>query len=264
MATWSGAVPSLRVPLLGATGQSLLKISVIIPAYNEESYIAATLDSINVAAERMRSSANASLETIVVDNNSRDGTAEIAEGRGARVVHEPSQGISKARNTGARNADGDVLVFVDADVIVPPAILEAIHDTMSNPSCVGGGVDVEYTPRRRSMRLYLRGWKILGRLLGMVQGATQFCRRTAFEQIGGYDEAAWIGEDVDFYWALKKLAMQTGGEVRLIKDLRVHPSSRRFDRQPVWKTLVWTNPLFIALLRRRKGVWGDWYSSAVR
>lgn len=241
-----------------------MKISVIIPAYNEESYIAATLDSINAAAERLWSSANASLETIVVDNNSGDGTAGIALKKGARVVHEPSQGISKARNTGARNSDGDVLVFVDADVVVPPAILEAIRDAMSNPSCVGGGVDIEYRPRHRSMRLYLKGWKILGRLLGMVQGATQFCRRTAFEQVGGYDETAWIGEDVDFYWALKKLARQTGGEVCLIKHLSVYPSSRRFDRQPVWKTLVWTNPLFIALLRRRKRVWGDWYSNPVR
>ena len=250
--------------MLDAACQSPLKISVIIPAYNEEKYLAATLDSIGVATERLRLSAGACVETVVVDNNSRDGTAVIAQRKGARVVHEASQGISKARNTGARNAGGDVLVFVDADVAVPPAILEAIRDAMSNPSCVGGGVDVEYRPRRRSMRLYLGGWKVLSRLLGMVQGATQFCRRTAFEQVGGYDETAWIGEDVDFYWALKKLAKQTGGEVCFIKHLSVYPSSRRFDRQPVWKTLVWTNPLFIALLRRRKRVWGDWYSNPVR
>ena len=98
----------------------------------------------------------------------------------------------------------------------------------------------------------------------MVQGATQFCRRDVFEEIGGYDENAWIGEDVDFFWALKRLAKRENGSVRSIRDPRVHASSRRFDRWPVWKTLICTNPLFIALLRRRKWAWGGWYSRPVR
>ncbi len=164
-----------------------MNLTIIVPAFNEADYLPATLDAIEVAVERLPAHTGTEVETIVVDNNSTDQTAYIARSRGAAVVHEPVQGIARARNAGARHAQGDVLVFVDADVFVPPALLEAIHGAMSDPACVGGGVDVEYRPRRRSMRLYLRAWRLLGRRMRLVQGATQFCRRDAFEQVGGYD-----------------------------------------------------------------------------
>ena len=241
-----------------------MNITVIVPAFNEEAYLESTLDSIDASASRLRSRCCACVETIVVDNNSTDATAQVAANKAAKVVHEPEQGIARARNTGALHAQGDVFVFVDADVAVPETLLEAIYDAMSNPACVGGGVDVEYSPRSRLIKLYLRSWRLLARAMGMVQGATQFCRKDSFLRIGGYDETAWIGEDVDFYWALKRLARRTGGGVALIEGIWVRPSSRRFDKWPLWKTLVWTNPLFIALLRRRKRPWAGWYSRPVR
>ena len=58
------------------------------------------------------------------------------------------------------------LFFIDADAIVPDTLLQAIHATMSDLSCVGGGVD--YRPQRLFIRLYLRAWKVLGRLTGMA------------------------------------------------------------------------------------------------
>ena len=103
-------------------------------------------------------------------------------------------------------------------------------------------MDVDYRPQRRSMRLYLRAWRLLARLTGMAQGATQFCRARAFEEVGGYDETAWIGEDVDFHWSLKRLGRSTGRSVAFIRQPRVWPSSRRFDKWPLWRILVWTNP----------------------
>ena len=106
--------------------------------------------------------------------------------------------------------------------------------------------------------------RLLARLTGMAQGATQFCRRADFEQIGGYDEGAWIGEDVDFYWGIKEFAKASNRTVRFIRHTRVRPSSRRFDKWPIWKTLILTNPLFIAVFRRRKRFWGGWYSRPVR
>lgn len=241
-----------------------MKLTVIIPAFNEEAYLSSTLDSIQSAAAYLRVRLDANVDIIVVDNNSDDGTADVARDNGATVVHEPEQGVARARNTGARHAEGDVLVFVDADVIVPPELLHEIHATMIDPVCVGGAVDVAYRPKRLSMRVYVRMWRLLARLTGMAQGATQFCRRSVFGEVGGYDEGAWIGEDVDFYWGLKKLAKARNRRVRLIRHMRVRPSSRRFDNWPVWKTFVWTNPIFIALFRRRKGVWGGWYSRPVR
>ena len=125
-----------------------MKLTIIVPAFNEESYLAATLDSIQAAAAQLRARSDVDIETIVVDNNSADETAAIARSKGATVVHEPVQGIARARNAGARHAQGDMLVFVDADVIVPCALLAAIHATMSDPVCIGGGVDVDYRPRR--------------------------------------------------------------------------------------------------------------------
>ncbi len=238
-----------------------MRLSIIVPAFNEADYLAATLDSIEVAATRLLDRSDGTVETIVVDNNSTDRTAAVALVGGAMVIHEPEQGIARARNAGARHAEGDVLVFVDADVIVPPTFLQAIHAVLDDPTCLGGAVDGDYRPQRRLARLYLRASRLLTR---MAQGAAQFCRASAFEEAGGYDEAAWIGEDADFYQGLKRLARDTGRKVALIRQPRVQPSTRRLDKWPLWRILIWTNPLFIALLRRRKAVWRGWYVRPVR
>ncbi len=241
-----------------------MNLTVIVPAFNEADYLPATLDAIEAAAAHLRLRSGAEVDVIVVDNNSTDETADLAQSRGATVVHEPVQGIARARNTGARHTQGDVLVFVDADVLLPSDLLEAIREAMSDPACVGGGVDVEYRPRQRVMRLYLCAWRLLARRMRLVQGATQFCRRDVFEQVGGYDEQTWIGEDADFYRGLERFARSAGGTVRFIEQPRVRASSRRFDKWPLWKTLIWTNPLFIALFRRRKAFWAGWYRRPVR
>ena len=112
--------------------------------------------------------------------------------------------------------------------------------------------------------LYLRAWRLLAHLTGMVQGAVQFCRKDVFDQVGGYDEKAWIGEDVDFYRSLERFARRRHLKVRFIRSPRVQPSCRRFDKWPVWRVLIWTNPLFIALFRRWKAAWGGWFSHPVR
>lgn len=243
-----------------------MRLSIIIPAFNEAAYLPATLESVRAAIERLyvEPDVEVRVEVIVVDNGSTDNTAAVARTRGARVVQEPVQGIARARNRGARHAAGDVLVFIDADVAVPPTLLQAIHETMGERPCIGGGVDVDYRPRRLAVQLYLRAWRILGRLTGMVQGATQFCRRHAFEQVGGYDEKVWIGEDVDFYWSLRRLAREKQRTVRFLRHPRVRPSCRRFDKWSLWRVLLWTNPLIIALFRRWRAVWAGWYSHPVR
>ena len=241
-----------------------MKLTIIVPAFNEEAYLGPTLRSIRSAAEELRGQADVSVDVIVVDNASEDGTAALARDLGAAVIHEPVQGIARARNAGARRAAGDVLVFFDADVIVPRNVLVAIGQAMRDRACIGGGVDVDYRPQLLTVRLYLRAWRLLARLTGMVQGAAQFCRKDVFEQVGGYDESVWIGEDVDFFWSLRKLARRTGRNVRFLREPRVTPSCRRFDKWPVWKTLVWTNPVFIGLFRRWKPVWKGWHSNAVR
>src|SRR5271156_893714 len=101
-------------PIRSSQINNRLKISVIVPAYNEEKLIAGSLRSIQ-SALRGLSSRNWETEIIVCDNNSSDATAELARAAGTRVVFEPVNQIARARNAGAAAAGGDWFVFVDAD-----------------------------------------------------------------------------------------------------------------------------------------------------
>ena len=121
----------------------MMNLSVIIPAFNEADYLPATLESIQRASEHLQAQADVDVEVIVVDNNSTDDTATIAGAMGARVVHESVQGIGRARNCGASAAQGDVLVFVDADVTVSATLLEAVHEAMSGPAWMSARHDPE-------------------------------------------------------------------------------------------------------------------------
>ena len=106
------------------------------------------------------------VEIIVVDNRSTDTTRKIAMSFGARIIDEIEHNIGKVRNTGALAATGDAIVFLDADTLVRPGIFEAIIDAMSDDTCLGGSVAVEYEPPRNRqilMRWFMRLWTVLGR-----------------------------------------------------------------------------------------------------
>src|SRR4029434_8463125 len=153
---------------------------------------------------------------------------------------------------------------VDADTIVPELLLVRISHALSDVNVAGGACDTLYRPKRIILRLYLECWRVFGRFFRMAQGPTQFVRRDAFAALGGYNERLFMGEDVDFYWRLKKFAKQRRKNVDLIHDLRVVPSCRRFDRWPLWRTLIWTNPLLIAVFQRQSSMWKGWYSNVLR
>jgi len=230
-----------------------VRLSVVVPAFNEERALPATLRAIDAARERMDA------ELVVVDNASTDATAQIAARHGALVVQESRHNVARVRNAGARAASGDVLVWIDADTLVPPEALERIAAAMADPACVGGALDVVHRPARRVLQVYLHAWRVLGLALRMSQGAAQFARRSAFEAAGGYDERRFMGEDVDFQWRLRR-----HGRTVVLRDCRAVPSPRRFDQWPVWRTFVWTNPLVIALLARRRTSWRGWYDDPPR
>lgn len=239
-------------------------LSIVIPAFNEAAYLGETLASLNRAKAFLQHEKNIEAEVIVVDNDSNDSTVDVARARGATITTERQHNVAQVRNSGAHVSHGDVLVFVDADTIVPVTLLAHIAETMSDANCLGGAVDTDYRPRKLRVRVYLQFWRIIGRALGMAQGATQFCRRDVFIELNGYEETLFMGEDVDFYWRLKKFAKRQNARVHFIDDLRVVPSARRFDQWPFWRTLVWTNPFLVFLLRRSKTSWKGWYKTAPR
>jgi glycosyltransferase involved in cell wall biosynthesis len=241
-----------------------IAISIIIPAFNEAEGLAMTLEHVRLAQQHLSSHIRLTSEIIVVDNASTDQTAEVATYHGAMIVYEAVRGIARTRNTGQRAAHGEMLVFVDADTLVPEETLTRIWSVLQSPTCLGGAIEPLYLPARRFLRLYLAAWKWFGQLLHMSQGATQFFRRQSFEQLGGYDESIFMGEDVACLWRLSKLARQMGGRVEIIRDLAVRPSTRRFDQWPIWRVLLWTNPLVIALCWRWKKAWSGWYESPPR
>ena len=171
----------------------MMTVSLIIPAYNEERYIGATLESLNRAASHAFGE-QARLDIIVVDNASTDATAEIARSYGARAIPEPHRSVARARNTGASAATGDILVFLDADTLVPEGFFARINETMRDSGGFGGAVDTHHQSSRRWVRFYLLLWRHLGRMAHMAQGAAQFCHRDAFALLGGYDETLYMGK----------------------------------------------------------------------
>jgi glycosyltransferase involved in cell wall biosynthesis len=236
-------------------------LSVIIPAYNEAAVLSETLARIHLSLK----AAGAAAEVIVVDNASEDATSVVARNGGAKVIHESTRSIAAVRNAGARNANGDVFVFVDADTLAPESLFGAIGRALEDERCAGGAVSVEYDHLERTwMRWYLAGWKFWAAAFNFAQGAAQFSRREVFAAVGGYDESILMGEDIDFYWRIRRHARRHGGYVRLLNDCSVVTSGRRFNKMRLWKVLVLTHPVFIRLTWRQRRWWRDWYDGAVR
>src|SRR5258705_4647021 len=114
-------------------------ISFIIPAYNEALLLAATLDAVSASARAV----GEDYEIIVADDASTDDTALIAERHGARLVRVAHRQIAATRNSGARAAHGDLLIFVDADTIVNEGVVRAAVDALHS-GAVGGGAAVAF------------------------------------------------------------------------------------------------------------------------
>src|SRR5581483_142050 len=123
-----------------------MRISVIIPAFNEERLLGETLRSVQAAMTAFtRRSWTA--ELIVCDNNSTDRTAEIARAAGANVVFEPMNQIARARNRGAEGAAGDWLVFVDADSHPTMELFDEVAARIESGRCIAGGCTVKLEGR---------------------------------------------------------------------------------------------------------------------
>jgi glycosyltransferase involved in cell wall biosynthesis len=240
-------------------------LTVIIPSYNEEDVLPATLELAQIAADAHHADGRGLVELIVVDNASTDATATVAAARGATVVHEPQAGIGRARNAGAGKAKSPRLFFLDADTSVPADVFIETSRALDRPHCFGGAISTDYRPRRRILVWYTRLWGVVAKIRRMAQGVAQFCTVEAFEILGGYDEERRMAEDTDFYWRLQHLAKaRKGGHVTYVSETSVVPSTRRLDNWPVWKTLLLTNPVTTQLWQGSDRLWKGWRGDTVR
>jgi glycosyltransferase involved in cell wall biosynthesis len=179
-----------------------LKVSVVVPAFNEERLLPQTLGHIR-AALPVFSNSGWSSEIIVCDNNSTDRTAELSRAAGARVVFEPVNQISRARNTGAAAASGDWLIFVDADSSPTAELLGDVLEAMAKPQSVGGGSTVALHGAPLAARSWVALWNALSRTMRWAAGSFIFCEAAAFRAVGGFSEELYAAEEIDFSRRLK-------------------------------------------------------------
>lgn len=239
-------------------------LSVIVPAYDEQAALPATLNALAAAQSVYRQAGYGEAEVIVVDNASKDATPTVAREHGAAVVFEPSPGVAHARNAGAAAARASRLVFIDADTLVPPHALAAISAALDQRGCVGGALAAEYHYRKRLLRPYMELWKVVARAWKMTQGVAQFVTADAFAAVGGYDVRLHMAEDSDFNWKLRRYAKQVGGYTEYLADVVVFPSARRLDEWPIWRTVLMTNPLITRVFLRSRRFWSGWRERTVR
>lgn len=202
--------------------------SIIIPAYNEAVELPATLAAARAAMAKQSPIG----ELIVVDNNSTDGTRDIAQQHGSDlVVFEAVNQISRARNAGAKASTGDYLIFVDADTRITAELLTQTLSKLQAGSHVGGGAVVHFEQATSAIgRCAIAVWERLSRLTQTAAGSYLFCLREAFEAEGGFDEKLYASEEVRMSNRLKRWGKRNGQ--RRFEILTEHPvltSARKLD-----------------------------------
>jgi glycosyltransferase involved in cell wall biosynthesis len=175
-------------------------ISFIVPAYNEEQLIGATLSALHASARAL----GEEYELVVADDASSDLTVDIAAHHDAQVVQVAHRQIAATRNSGAGAARGEILVFVDADTLVDAGVVKAALAAL-RAGAVGGGATVGFeADAPRYARLLLPWFARLYRALGLAPGCFLFCTRAAFDAVGGFDQAYFGAEEVVLSRALKR------------------------------------------------------------
>ncbi|UCF58284.1 MAG: glycosyltransferase [Candidatus Bathyarchaeota archaeon] len=224
-------------------------VSVVIPAFQEEKYIAATLSRL-VNIDHL-------VEIIVVDGGSKDKTVEIAKRFTDKVYVLRKRGIARARNYGAERACGDVLVFLDADVVTTTDFVEKVLETFSDSTVVGATCSImPVKPRfHEKVFFYLHNslTRILTRFKPHSRGEFFVVRRSEFLKVSGFNESLPCSEDHELAFRLSKR-----GRFVFIKDLTVYESLRRFRKLGLFRVVgIWLAN-YLSFVIRGKNVSKVW------
>ncbi len=177
-------------------------ISVIIPAFNEESNIGKCLESLNNIKL-----GNNTVETIIVDNGSKDNTVMEAKKHNAKVYILPNVTIGALRNYGAKQARGDILAFLDADCIVSDSwLIRALKD-FDNIQVAATG-----SPHRvaNNASWVAKAWGLNNQdmreasYVSYIPSGNLFVRKKCFEEISGFKESLMVSEDTELCRSLRE------------------------------------------------------------
>ena len=220
-----------------------MRVSFVVPAFNEEAYLSACLQSILREAE----ACGEPVEIIVVNNASTDRTREVA-GRfaGVTVVDEPRKGLTYARQAGLDASTGHLVANVDADSRLPSGWLKNVLATFErNPKLLALSGPLVYYDLRPVQRQLVRifyglAWltyvlnRYVLRVGSMVQGGNFVVTRAALQQIGGFNlDISFYGEDTDIARRLNSV-----GEVLFTFRLPMFSSARRLRKEGIL-TMAW-------------------------
>ena len=211
-----------------------LKISLIIPAYNEENYIVGCLEA------AIKYSDNKFHEIIVINNNSTDRTKERAMSiPGVKVVDEPDKGLTKARQKGLEVATGDLLAYIDADTRLQPTWYRTAENFfIHHPKAVSLSGPYRYYDGTmiNNFFLHIIWWlnaPLAYHLAGyMILGGNFIAKKDALLQMGGFDKnISFYGEDTNLSRRLSEF-----GKVVFKMDFFIYSSARRFEKEGLIKT----------------------------
>ena len=198
------------------------RVSVIVPTLNEQNGLAETLDALLL---------DPGDELIVVDAGSTDHTPDIARRYTERFYQGP-RGRAQQMNFGARQAGGDILLFLHADTRLPPDGLEAVRNALLQRGAVGGAFRLVITPATAGLRLVAWGTNLRSRFGGLPYGdQALFVWRRVFEELGGYDDVPFM-EDIRLVQALRRR-----GRLTLLPQAAA-TSGRRWQRDGVLFTTL--------------------------
>jgi glycosyltransferase involved in cell wall biosynthesis len=207
-------------------------VSIVVPTLNEEKYLPRLLESLNWQTRT-------DFEVIVADAASADGTLEVAQQWNCRLA--PGGRPAQGRNQGARLAQGQYLLFLDADVTVPPSFIEDLLAKMElKQLAVASGFIIPDSRRLVDhVLLFLSNWYhfVLQLVSPHASGFYIAARKTLHDRIGGFNEEVWMAEDHDYV-----VRAARHGKFRYLRHPRVHFSTRRFDKEGrarlIWRFFV--------------------------
>jgi len=205
-------------------------ISIIIPVLNEVGILPATIANICL---------NPNVEVIVVDGGSQDGTVELAESLGVKVL-SAGGGRAGQMNAGAMKATGDILLFLHADTHLPPRFDALVRQALKQPFTVAGAFELQIDASLLGLRLVERGVNWRSRWFQMPYGdQALFLKTELFHDLGGFLDLP-IMEDFELVCRLRRR-----GRIVTI-PVPVLTSGRRWQKLGVLKTTIINQVVIVA------------------